>query len=761
MRLGPSSVALASLLLVCACGVNLPDANSLHPDSGPGVDAGPPPPPTIVTQSLPPALEGEDYGAALGANGGQKPLTWSITQLPPELSWLALRPDSGVLEGPAPRQPASGTFQVQVVDALSRTDSVSLSLAVQACRDGDVQSCLGESGAICLQGSRVCANGVFGPCSAPDAGTPSVDAEHCGPDCNDCGVQGGDRCDNGSCVCGDGGACAPGSTCCGDGCSDLQQANHCHDCGNDCAQGQPANTVATCGSADCEYACAYGYGNCAGLLARDAGDGCETDLLNTVTACGACGYDCGQHLTTEVSDAGCGGGSCEVTGCFSPFGDCDQKWGNGCETNLANDVTSCGACGNNCDAQLTPNVADAGCGSGSCEVGTCNSPFGDCDTRWDDGCETNLTDTETSCGACGYDCDAHLTQHVADAGCGGSTCHVATCQTNYGDCDNSWDSGCETNLSNTVTSCGACGYDCGAHLTPHVADAGCGNSSCQITACTSPYADCDNSWDGGCETNLHTDPNHCGTCGVVCPGPTGGNGQAVCNTGTCGISCNTGYSVCGNTCKNLKTDSNNCGTCGNVCPGPTNGNGTAICTNGSCGISCNSAQGYSLCGTECVKLGSDPANCNTCGNVCPGPTAGSGQAVCNSGTCGISCDSASGYSLCGTECVKLSSDANNCGSCGNECDLKGHVAPGGASCQSGQCNVNSCESPYADCNGIGSDGCEVDLTSDVKNCGACNNQCTGNLPSCQPGLDAGSAECCTMGACPGPACGVEACSPAP
>jgi hypothetical protein len=34
-----------------------------------------------------------------------------------------------------------------------------------------------------------------------------------------------------------------------------------------------------------------------------------------------------------------------------------------------------------------------------------------------------------------------------------------------------------------------------------------------------------------------------------------------------------------------------------------------------------------------------------------------------------------------------------------------------------------CESFYGDCNGLAADGCEVDLTSDPSNCGACGVQC--------------------------------------
>ncbi len=41
-------------------------------------------------------------------------------------------------------------------------------------------------------------------------------------------------------------------------------------------------------------------------------------------------------------------------------------------------------------------------------------------------------------------------------------------------------------------------------------------------------------------------------------------------------------------------------------------------------------------------------------------------------------------------------------------------------------NGSNCDSDHADCNNDPSDGCEVDLTNDVSNCGVCNNICSGD-----------------------------------
>lgn len=72
--------------------------------------------------------------------------------------------------------------------------------------------------------------------------------------------------------------------------------------------------------------------------------------------------------------------------------------------------------------------------------------------------------------------------------------------------------------------------------------------------------------------------------------------------------------------------------------------------------------------------------------------------------------------------TNLLNDTNNCGACGSACyDLTG--LHGTQACVNGKCQY-SCEEGWANCDGDWSNGCEVDLTSDVHNCGACGNDCT-------------------------------------
>jgi hypothetical protein len=70
------------------------------------------------------------------------------------------------------------------------------------------------------------------------------------------------------------------------------------------------------------------------------------------------------------------------------------------------------------------------------------------------------------------------------------------------------------------------------------------------------------------------------------------------------------------------------------------------------------------CGSKCVDLYTDPNNCGGCENVCAGVKTACFNAMCQ---CEV------GLQDCGEgTCVNLSNDNNNCGGCDNVCDSDKH-----------------------------------------------------------------------------------------
>lgn len=92
-----------------------------------------------------------------------------------------------------------------------------------------------------------------------------------------------------------------------------------------------------------------------------------------------------------------------------------------------------------------------------------------------------------------------------------------------------------------------------------------------------------------------------------------------------------------------------------------------------------------------------------------------------------------GYKSCGGDCNVLITDpAYGCTSyaCGPACSLPNTAT---TSCSGENCAVATCTQDYADCNGLGADGCEVNLKTDAGHCGTCAIQC-GQNQSCVNGL---------------------------
>jgi hypothetical protein len=173
---------------------------------------------------------------------------------------------------------------------------------------------------------------------------------------------------------------------------------------------------------------------------------------------------------------------------------------------------------------------------------------------------------------------------------------------------------------------------------------------------------------------------------------------------------------------NLLADVNNCGSCSNVCNLP---NAAQTCTNGACQVAlCNA--GFAHCsgpvsnGCE-VNVTTNLNNCGACGVVCnlPNATSSCSNSACQVVSCSPGFGNCNGIASDGCE-VNLNTNVNNCGNCGLVCNPPNSTPL----CNNGACQILSCVPGFANCNGSIADGCEVNTNSTLNNCGGCGIICS-------------------------------------
>ncbi len=464
-------------------------------------------------------------------------------------------------------------------DCDGRVDEVD---ARSECRRAHARSvCSGDAClvAACDEGWVDCNGDVADGCEAQ---LDSV--AHCGGCRNVCAFANAEsRCDAGSCRLV---ACEAGFGDC-----DERAANGCEralstlsDCGA-CGAGCSAPNVLTrCASGTCRFgACEAGYGDCNGdgaMLA--AGDGCETKL-DTVQHCGACGVACNDATPY------CSGGRCTAIVCEANRADCDDD-DSECEADLRT-LENCGACGVPCGPLANANVT---CATGQCAA-VCRTGFRDCDSTLANGCETSIR-TSSDCGGCGVACSSAN----AATSCETGSCVSGGCSAGFGDCNGNLPlDGCEQALD-TVAHCGQCGQACSVAN----AAASCSNGSCQIGSCDAGFGNCDGRADTGCEVDLDSSEQHCGSCNAACPSNrTCVAGRCQCTSDT---DCGANQDCCAGACIDTRSDESNCGACG------------AVCANGS-----------TCCSGTCRTLATDVDNCGSCGSRCEGERSDR----CTAGAC--------------------------------------------------------------------------------------------------------------------------------
>lgn len=178
-----------------------------------------------------------------------------------------------------------------------------------------------------------------------------------------------------------------------------------------------------------------------------------------------------------------------------------------------------GSCTEDADCLAPPATCFA---DGTCEDGHCVAvplPAGE---PCDDGDACSDPDFCDGQGGCIGDLVSCTASHASGGTCTNGACQGLVCDPGFGNCDDDWADGCETALD-SASDCGGCGVPCVAGPN---ASASCSGGTCQ-RSCTSPWANCDDDWDNGCEIPDGV-PNTCDADGL--------NMSGGCWTAHCGQS---------------------------------------------------------------------------------------------------------------------------------------------------------------------------------------------------------------------------------
>ncbi|MFO0601899.1 MAG: SBBP repeat-containing protein [Polyangiales bacterium] len=309
-----------------------------------------------------------------------------------------------------------------------------------------------------------------------------TDPTHCGACGRVCGE--GQSCVGGRCECG------AGRTQCGARCVDLDtDPGSCGGCGVVC----PAalNGRAVCRAGICGVECGAGFHVC-GIQCVD-----DRSPLTCGTACTACPSPSGMMAT-------CNGAACGLA-CLAGTHLCSGVC-------VSNSVVA--TCGDRCAPCPAPANGVANCAANECGF-ACNTGYHACAAT----CANNLL-----VATCGTRCDPCPDVANATATCDGRVCGF-TCVTGFANCDGNAANGCEVDTRSSPANCGACARACAA-----VAGAvpTCTSSTCGF-ACAAGRGNCDANPTNGCEADITNNPSACGACGRACA--TG----EVCNGGTCRV----------------------------------------------------------------------------------------------------------------------------------------------------------------------------------------------------------------------------------
>ena len=393
---------------------------------------------TIQPADLGTAIVGVAFLENLQASGGKQPYLWQLISPGNRFTWLILDQKSPAVNARlwgTPTKEESGSIEVSVTDSDGLLVSKKYALTVKSCANDVVLDCKSIYAGICITGTQTCTSGSLGAC----VGEPSKSANQCGPDCKACDSVAADRCLAGTaCMCGNNPLCNEGFTCCDGGqCKDLNSVNSCGGCDLNCVDAKATNISTTCSNGKCQYDCEEGYKHCelSGLTYVSQqpvkGVSCETHTSVDVKNCGACKNDCeskvGADARSTVSSIKCEYGQCKIE-CQPGRLHCNADWALGCETQA--DILNCGTCGEKCTSGASAShqcVATTAESDGyQCQV-KCNANRAHCVNGVNvtptngENCETDIT-TISNCGRCGIQCGAHQSCYTGACVCDPTKC---------------------------------------------------------------------------------------------------------------------------------------------------------------------------------------------------------------------------------------------------------------------------------------------------------------------------------------------------